>query len=281
MGIKTVRNSGGITEGTAAVVSASDSAPGFLENKIVAGANISLAVLGGGDYETLQITSSAGGGVSALDDLSDVTLTTPSNTQILQYNGSQWVNVNYTPSLGLNGLSDVTISSPVTGENLAYDSGTATWYNYREFPVAVARKKNVYVDNTASSGNLLTLGVGGGVSFLGDTELYNDTNKTFRSTVTLSNAAPFGYYVLNGWLEIDTSAYATSGNIDIEIEINSNFYSLWNQDVNNETKWASFSFPIYELSSQEEVIIRIYNTVNCAVDYRFAFVSVGQYVRPS
>lgn len=34
-----------------------------------------------------------GGGAAALDDLTDVTITTPVNTQILQYNGTAWVNV--------------------------------------------------------------------------------------------------------------------------------------------------------------------------------------------
>lgn len=38
-------------------------------------------------------TASGGGGGGALNDLSDVTITTPSSAQVLRYNGSGWVNV--------------------------------------------------------------------------------------------------------------------------------------------------------------------------------------------
>lgn len=64
----------------------------------------------------------------ALNDLSDVTTTAPSNGQIIQYNGSEWVNV--TPSAGvttLDGLTDVTITSPVTGQKLQYNG--SQWVN--------------------------------------------------------------------------------------------------------------------------------------------------------
>lgn len=45
----------------------------------------------------IQITNNGalnagGGGASSLPDLSDVTLTSPANTEVLTYNGSQWVN---------------------------------------------------------------------------------------------------------------------------------------------------------------------------------------------
>jgi hypothetical protein len=33
-----------------------------------------------------------GSGASALDDLTDVTLSTPTNGQVLKYNGTAWVN---------------------------------------------------------------------------------------------------------------------------------------------------------------------------------------------
>ncbi len=43
-------------------------------------------------WSGLSYTAGGGGGASALDDLSDVTLTTPSNGQVLKYNGTAWVN---------------------------------------------------------------------------------------------------------------------------------------------------------------------------------------------
>jgi len=63
--------------------------------------NVAVAVVGG----------SGGGGADELDDLSDVTLTSPVNGNVLAYNGTQWVNS--TPAgggdmLAANNLSDLT-----------------------------------------------------------------------------------------------------------------------------------------------------------------------------
>lgn len=66
-----------------------------------------------------------------LDELSDVTITTPSSGQVLKYNGSGWVNGTDNTGGGaggdLNDLGDVTITSPVDGQILAYN-GTG-WVN--------------------------------------------------------------------------------------------------------------------------------------------------------
>lgn len=78
-----------------------------------------------------QVTSVAGkiGTVTlVLDDMTDTTITTPSNGQIIQYNGSQWVNVS--PTFGatnLDALTDVTITSPVVGQKLQYNG--SQWVN--------------------------------------------------------------------------------------------------------------------------------------------------------
>jgi hypothetical protein len=59
----------------------------------------------------------------SLGDLSDVTVTTPSNGQVLSYNGTNWVN-SASSAGSLSGLSDTTIGTPVNGEVLKYN-GTA------------------------------------------------------------------------------------------------------------------------------------------------------------
>ena len=69
----------------------------------------------------------AGTGSSPLDALTDVTITSPSTNQLLQYNGSQWVNATVSFASNLDGLTDVTISSPGGGQVLRYN-GT-TWVN--------------------------------------------------------------------------------------------------------------------------------------------------------
>lgn len=65
-----------------------------------------------------------------LDDLGDVTLTTPTNGQTLVYDSSSDKFVNATPPSGvttLSGLSDVSITTPSSGNSLVFD-GTE-WAN--------------------------------------------------------------------------------------------------------------------------------------------------------
>jgi phage-related tail fiber protein len=69
-------------------------------------------------------------GATNLNELSDVTLTSPSNTQVLQYNGSQWVNATLSiPSSiqYLDDLLDVTITTPTANQSLLWN-GTE-WVN--------------------------------------------------------------------------------------------------------------------------------------------------------
>lgn len=64
----------------------------------------------------------------ALNNLEDVTLSTPDNGQILTYDGTKWVNAD--PSSGaeeLEDLSDVDLTSPTEGQVLTYDG--ANWIN--------------------------------------------------------------------------------------------------------------------------------------------------------
>jgi hypothetical protein len=80
----------------------------------------------------------------SLNDLSDVVLTSPTNGQVLQYNGTNWVNASVASSVtsvfgrtgavvategdySLTQLSDVTLSAPTTNQVLQYN-GTA-WVN--------------------------------------------------------------------------------------------------------------------------------------------------------
>ncbi|MGA0206466.1 MAG: beta strand repeat-containing protein, partial [Ilumatobacteraceae bacterium] len=56
----------------------------------------------------------------SIGDLSDVTITTATNGQVLSYNGSAWVNAAASAN-SLAGLSDVTITAASTGEVLRYN----------------------------------------------------------------------------------------------------------------------------------------------------------------
>ena len=60
-----------------------------------------------------------------LDDLSDVTTTTPASGEALVWDGAKWTNG--TPSLDVGDLDDVTITTPTNGEILVYNNGS--WEN--------------------------------------------------------------------------------------------------------------------------------------------------------
>ena len=69
-------------------------------------------------------------GATNLDELSDVTLTSPANTQVLQYNGSQWVNSTLSIPAGvqyLPDLLDVSVTAPSTNQSLLWTG--AEWQN--------------------------------------------------------------------------------------------------------------------------------------------------------
>lgn len=66
----------------------------------------------------------SGGGSSALNDLTDVTITSATTGDYLYYNGSGWVNQT---ALALDGLTDVNAPSPTDEYVLEWDSGTSKW----------------------------------------------------------------------------------------------------------------------------------------------------------
>ena len=67
------------------------------------------------------------GGATALDQLDDVTLTSPVGREYLCFDSasSQWVN----QVIVLDDIGDVVIVSPTEGQHLVFDSGSSTWIN--------------------------------------------------------------------------------------------------------------------------------------------------------
>lgn len=86
--------------------------------------NKDYAVVGG-----LICGEAAGGTAPSLNDLSDVTTTTPSSGDVLTYSGSAWVNSPPSAaSLALDDLTDVSATSPAAYTLLTWD--TANWSPY-------------------------------------------------------------------------------------------------------------------------------------------------------
>jgi hypothetical protein len=67
--------------------------------------------------------------INSLDDVADVTITTATTNDVLQWNGTAWVNVaaSTVGATNLDGLSDVVVTSPLQFQGLMYD-GT-NWVN--------------------------------------------------------------------------------------------------------------------------------------------------------
>lgn len=83
---------------------------------------------------------------SSLTGLSDTTITTPVDKELLQYNGSQWVNTS--PSIDDLGDVDTSTTSPLSGVFLIWD-GSANWIPanavHMEYP---ADEENFVITNT-------------------------------------------------------------------------------------------------------------------------------------
>jgi len=79
------------------------------------------------------------GGASAINDLSDVVITTPSTGQVIKYNGTTWINDTDATGGGggpLEDATDVTVTSKATGDILRWN-GTA-WVDYADSNYAAA-----------------------------------------------------------------------------------------------------------------------------------------------
>jgi len=100
---------------------------------------------------------------SALDDLSDVTISSPSNDQVLKYNGTAWVN-SAAPAAGatdLDGLTDVAVTGAAKGQFIVHN-GTS-FVNSNTIEASGAAVKPLIVKGAASqSANLFEVQNSGG-----------------------------------------------------------------------------------------------------------------------
>lgn len=88
-----------------------------------------------------------------IDDLVDVTITSPNSGEILRYNGSVWENdTETTPATpDLDDLGDVTITTPSADEILRY-SGSA-WINDSLFPIVEPIDVSTFYNSWANFGS--------------------------------------------------------------------------------------------------------------------------------
>ena len=110
--------------------------------KLAAGANITVTRT---DPSTITIASTGtGGGASALVDLTDVVITgSPTNGQVLKYDGTNWVNGTDSTGTGggaadLNDLTDVSLSIEDLAEGQVLKYNGTNWVNLPENLVSIS-----------------------------------------------------------------------------------------------------------------------------------------------
>ena len=176
------------------------------------------------------ITQSTGGATN-LTGLSDVTISNPSNTQVLKYNGSAWVNA--ADATGSSSGSSVTISDTAPSSPSAGDQ----WFNSSDLKMYI-----YYNDGSSSqwvqsspSGNvtgttLSSFSVGSEGSASGDGAIaYNNSSGVFTYTPPLIGGSTTVYA---NTASLPSTASATTGDMAF-VTANTRFY------VFNGSAWYS------------------------------------------
>lgn len=169
-----------------------------------------------------------GGGATTIDQLTDVTITSPSVGQVLKYNGTAWVNGTDNTGGGggggatnLDELTDVVISAPTATHVLKYN-GTA-WVNAAEtsytLPTATTSTLGgVKVDNTTIviNGSGVISAVGSSATFSGSTDATSASltvDKIYLPAITMLNVTNSGAsaYLFDQYTGNNPTIYAISG----------------------------------------------------------------------
>lgn len=162
-----------------------------------------------------------GGGATDLDGLTDVTITTPSNGQVLKYNGTVWVNGTDNAGTTINSLddvADVTITSAASGDFLKWN-GTA-WINdpinlatdtVGNYMTDVSAGTGISVTHTPGEGSTATVGLNASLDNLTDATI--STPEEFQSLVYNGTAWVNGYASTVTYVRNAESTTLTTGTV--------------------------------------------------------------------
>ncbi len=154
---------------------------------------------GWGDHSTAGYLTDLS--TSSITGLSDVSISTAQNNQLLKYNGSNWINFtpNYLTTLGsVGGHTDVSLTTPSTGQILQYNG--AEWENWTPNYLTSFSETDTLATVTARGAStntpvtFLNVNISGNLSVLGTTTQNNVTtlNVTSNEIVINENQASGG-----------------------------------------------------------------------------------------
>lgn len=115
--------------------------------------------------------------VGSLDTLTDVTITAPTDGQVLTYdaNSAEWINGSSSGASSLNSLTDVNITTVSDGQALRYDSNSGKWIN------------EAVSDDITNLGGVTISAPTDGQSLVYDSNSGEWINQNVTATTTLSN----------------------------------------------------------------------------------------------
>lgn len=97
-----------------------------------------------------------GGGVGALNDLSDVTIASPATNEVLRFNGTNWANAASSAS-NFGDLGDVTLTAPASGDIPQFNG--SIWVNVAgASPTTLAGQSDVTIASPAEGDYLIRNG---------------------------------------------------------------------------------------------------------------------------
>lgn len=130
-----------------------------------------------------------------LTELSDVNISSPSNNQVISWNGSQWVNstISVTVPNNISDLNDVTVTSPVNNEFLKYN-GT----NWQNSTISISNISDFSI-SSPSTGQILA---------------FNGTNWINQNAIW-TDGASYVYNTINKRLGFQTATPSSSFHINI------------------------------------------------------------------
>jgi hypothetical protein len=151
-------------------------------------------------------------GTLNLDDLSNVTCPTPVTNDVLQWNGTAWVNAAGGGGGGattLDGLTDVTIATPSDQQFLRYNSGSSQWVNTS---VTIPTNLDALTDVVVSSPTNLQFLRHNGTNWV-NTSVTIPTNLDSLTDVTISTPSTDQVLKYNGsaWVNGTVSGGGGSG----------------------------------------------------------------------